>query len=191
MSNNYQPAEWLSNTNWSPLESAQQVVDGCYGMNRPSFLSQSAKQAQPANLNQLENLKDNFKGWVNTLFNKEQQQNPDQQYAQAPLQNAPIHNAPLYEAYSAPVHLGRPTQTFIDRFGRKCHVVCEPQKNHHQRPNPNNLIGMPINRARQYYPNIRVVIQDGNHLMVTQDFRKDRLNVETQRGIITRTLGFY
>lgn len=85
-------------------------------------------------------------------------------------------------------------QSFIDRYGRRCRIVCNDRP-----PNPqrdlrriaNQIIGLNLYEARRIYPNIRPVVINGQQQIVTQDFRQDRINVETRNNIITRVLGFY
>ena len=95
-------------------------------------------------------------------------------------------------------HDGRPIQTTMsDQYGRQYRCHCVPIQR--PRPRPQNdlnqiaraIIGRHLNEARRIYPNIREVIRDGQHLVVTQDFRRDRINVETRNGVINRIAGFY
>lgn len=89
--------------------------------------------------------------------------------------------------------------TMRDQYGRQYRCVCVPIDRPRPRPRPrpdiNQIVrmitGRNINDARRIYPNIRVVIRDGQHLTVTQDFRSDRVNVETRNNIITRVVGLY
>lgn len=87
-----------------------------------------------------------------------------------------------YDRHIRPTH-----STYRDRDGRICTVTCSlpPRPRPHPRPRQ-SLIGLTVDQARRYYNNIRVVIADGNHLPVTQDYRPDRINVETRNGIIIR-----
>jgi hypothetical protein len=88
--------------------------------------------------------------------------------------------------------LGPTQNTFRDEQGRRCRVVCEPPRNNQDpRRIARIILGKPIGQARRIYPNIRVVIRDGQQLMMTQDFQEDRINVEIRNGIIVRIVGFY
>ncbi len=92
-------------------------------------------------------------------------------------------------------------QTFNDQYGRRCRIVCEQSYPYpYPRPYPRpqdprkiayRLIGLTVAQAQRIYPNIRVVIRDGQTQVVTQDYRTDRINVETRNGIIVRIVGFY
>lgn len=53
------------------------------------------------------------------------------------------------------------------------------------------LLGLDLSQAQLIYPNIRVVVRDGYRLLVTEDFRPLRINVETRNGIIIRIDGYY
>lgn len=53
------------------------------------------------------------------------------------------------------------------------------------------LKGRHINTAVRIYNNIRVVIRDGENLMVTADYVQHRINVEISNNIIVRIVGFY
>lgn len=79
--------------------------------------------------------------------------------------------------------------------GLRCHLVCEPM---YPRPYPRNprriarfLLGKTLDEAYQIYSNIRVVIRNGERLIITQDYDEDRINVATRNDIITRIVGFY
>jgi hypothetical protein len=90
---------------------------------------------------------------------------------------------------------GATHSTFQDHLGRRCHIVCDPPKNFPPQQNlrriANLIIGKTIRQAQRIYPNIRVVIRDGQQLITTQDFQVNRINVETMNDIIIRVLGFY
>ena len=87
--------------------------------------------------------------------------------------------------------------TMRDQQGRQYRCVCVPITRPSPRPGTNLnqiarlILGRNINDALRIYRNIRVVIRDGQHLIVTQDFRRDRINVETRNNIIIRIVGFY
>ena len=90
--------------------------------------------------------------------------------------------------------------SLIDQRGRRCRLVCDPPRRPSPRPHPRpyprlQLIGLTLTQAQYRYPHltIRPVIIDGRDVPVTQDFRRDRVNVEI-RGInqqIVRIVGFY
>lgn len=87
----------------------------------------------------------------------------------------------------------QPNQTFTDRQGRRCRVVCENPRPHDQRLDRISrlIIGRNINDARRIYPNIRVVKRNGQDVPTTMDYRPDRINVETRNNIVVRVNGFY
>lgn len=74
--------------------------------------------------------------------------------------------------------------------GRRCNCDCEKALT-----NPQGMAGLIIGRrlndARLIYSNIRAVIVDGQAQIVTQDYRPERINVETNNNYITRIIGFY
>ena len=106
-------------------------------------------------------------------------------------------------------HTSPVDRRWIDRDGKHCRIVCTPAP----RPRPSNpqfiarqIMGIPIQQRtlaevlRRFPPNstgvpIRVVIRNGQQLPVTQDFNRNRINVETRtyqgREFITRIVGFY
>ncbi|AYV85106.1 MAG: hypothetical protein Satyrvirus4_3 [Satyrvirus sp.] len=84
------------------------------------------------------------------------------------------------------------TSQFVKPNGSRCYVVCEPT----QRPLSleriaNSLLSRNIIDARRIYPNIREVVRNGKPLAVSQDYKPDRINVETRNGIITRIVWYY
>jgi hypothetical protein len=83
--------------------------------------------------------------------------------------------------------------TFTDRNGRRCRVVCDPRPVQPRNPQyyARFLIGRTVPDAKRIYPDIRVVVRDGQQLPVTMDYRPDRINVETRNGVITKVVGFY
>jgi len=91
-------------------------------------------------------------------------------------------------------NIGSIDSTFYDREGRRCRLVCEAPR---PRPQPNlnriaqSLIGLNLEQAQRIYPFVRVVVRDGQPLAVTQDYRSNRINVETRYGRIVRIDGFY
>ncbi len=101
-----------------------------------------------------------------------------------------------------------PNAYFRDSMGRRCRIVCDPpHQNRPPRPRPPQprpphvgqdigqfaraLLGRHITEAQRIYPNTRVVRANGRDLPVTNDFRQDRINVETRNGIVVRIDGFY
>lgn len=88
----------------------------------------------------------------------------------------------------------RPDQnnsSFINSEGRRCRIVCEPPRNNNLQSIMRFIVGKNINDARGIYPDIRVVVQDGQDLVTTMDYRPERINVETNNNIITRVVGLY
>jgi hypothetical protein len=79
--------------------------------------------------------------------------------------------------------------TWVNAQGQTCQVVCTGGSETPQQPLP-PIVGMRLDFARIFFPNIRVVEQDGNPLPVTMDYRPDRINVATSDGIITRVVNF-
>jgi len=75
----------------------------------------------------------------------------------------------------------------------RCRIVCDQNDRYPRdlRTIARIIINRSLPAAQQIYQNIRVVIRDGQRLVVTQDFRRDRINVETRNGIVIRVLGFY
>ncbi|ANB50827.1 hypothetical protein [Powai lake megavirus] len=102
-----------------------------------------------------------------------------------------------------------PNAYFRDSMGRRCRIVCDPPQQNRPPPRPRPpqprpphvgqdidqfaraLLGRHITEAQRIYPNTRVVRANGRDLPVTNDFRQDRINVETRNGIVVRIDGFY
>ena len=89
------------------------------------------------------------------------------------------------------------TQVTTGRDGRRyrCHCVAiDPPR---PRPGQNlnyiarMILGRQLQDALRIYANIRVVIRDGQRLIVTQDYQQNRINVETRNNVIIRIVGFY
>jgi hypothetical protein len=55
----------------------------------------------------------------------------------------------------------------------------------------NRLLGKSLHQALRIYPNIRVVIRNGQPLIIGQDYQPNRISVETLNDIITRIVAFY
>ena len=59
--------------------------------------------------------------------------------------------------------------------------------------NAEQLIGLPIHQARSICADsgctLRVQAQDGQRFIVTADYRTNRINVEVDNGIISKTHG--
>lgn len=51
------------------------------------------------------------------------------------------------------------------------------------------IIGLTVAEARKYYKNIRIVEENGARLVVTRDYRLNRLNVAVRDGKIVEVLG--
>ncbi|QGR54160.1 hypothetical protein [Moumouvirus maliensis] len=81
--------------------------------------------------------------------------------------------------------------TFYDNLGRRCRIVCDPIRPQNPQQIARSLIGRSIFEAQRIYPNIRVVRSNGRVLPTTQDYRPDRINVDTRNNIIIRIDGFY
>ncbi|XWV24565.1 hypothetical protein QJ856_gp1226 [Tupanvirus deep ocean] len=162
MSNNYQPADWPGDNRWSRLQ------------NRAND--------------------DVFEGrysyGTDQTFDFDQYNRPTQTYS--PPQT--IQTQTFTQPMQAQTHSRQP-YTYPHQYGRRCYVVCEPDHGPRHPRNPRDiarlLIGRTIQEAQRIYPNIRVVVRDGQHLIVTQDHRRDRINVETRNNVIIRILGFY
>jgi hypothetical protein len=77
------------------------------------------------------------------------------------------------------------------RYGSRCRLVCEQLPVEYLRNIARMILGRHISQAYRIYPNIRVVIRDGQELPVTMDYVVNRINVETYRNIIIRIIGFY
>ena len=77
-------------------------------------------------------------------------------------------------------------------YGRRCRIVCDNDIPHHPdlRYIARQIIGKTLQQALAIYPNIRVIIRDGVPQIVTQDYRPDRINVETRNNIIIRVIKF-
>jgi hypothetical protein len=84
---------------------------------------------------------------------------------------------------------------FIYRNGKRCRIVCDDRDDRHDRDDlrkiARRIIELSLPEARRIYPNIRVVMENGRMLPVTQDHQYDRINVATQNGYIVRVVGFY
>lgn len=98
----------------------------------------------------------------------------------------------------------RDDRVFTNQWGQRCRIICDPPPRPPPRPSPRNpqqaarlMIGRPLSFAQQIYPDVRVVIDNGRRLPVTQDFRPTRINVEVRTDLRTgqRTViridGFY
>ena len=79
---------------------------------------------------------------------------------------------------------------------RNCRIVCDPPRRPMRPPNlqliGRSILGKHINQARTEYPYIiiRAVINNGVRLPVTQDFIRNRINVELSNNIIIRIISF-
>lgn len=87
-------------------------------------------------------------------------------------------------------------QSYTDNYGRRCRIVCDSSpRPPHQPPNPSHISRLILYKtmyqALIIYPNIREYIKDGVRLIVTQEYRPDRINVATRNGIIVRIVGFF
>lgn len=81
-----------------------------------------------------------------------------------------------------------------NRCVRKCHCTCDDDDD----PSPPTsdistlILGKNIHFARRHiYPNIRVIIRNGEHLVITMEYDPHRINVETVNDVIVRTFRFY
>ena len=52
------------------------------------------------------------------------------------------------------------------------------------------LVGKTIEEAKKLSPSIRVIKQDGEARLHTQDFKPTRVNVEVEKGIVTKVVSF-
>ena len=83
------------------------------------------------------------------------------------------------------------------RDGRRYRCHCVPIDPPRPRPGQNLnyiarlILGRQLQDALRIYSNIRVVIRDGQRLIVTQDYQRTRINVETRNNVIIRIVGFY
>ncbi|XWV25798.1 hypothetical protein QJ857_gp1290 [Tupanvirus soda lake] len=109
----------------------------------------------------------------------------------APTQTQSFINQPQ-TYYNQPQQYG---PQYGPQYGRRCYVVCEPVNRPRHPRNPREiarlLIGRSLQEAQRIHPNIRVVVRDGQNLVITHDHRPDRINVETRNNIVVRILGFY
>ena len=55
----------------------------------------------------------------------------------------------------------------------------------------NLILGKTYNEAIKLYSNLRIVKEDGNNIMITLSFCKDRCNIIIKKNIIIEIDGFY
>lgn len=80
--------------------------------------------------------------------------------------------------------------------GRTCRIVCEPHQHANEHP-PNlvllatSLVGKWIEDARNAYPHIRVVKQNGYEVPFLSNGDQKHINVETIDDIVSKIVGYY
>ena len=52
------------------------------------------------------------------------------------------------------------------------------------------LVGKTLEEAKKLNSNLRVLKQDGEARLHTQDFKPTRVNVEVEKGIVTKVVSF-
>lgn len=153
---------------------------------------------QPASLDGTDNQDSDYQ--PGRMMNYGQWDGGNQDYNEPRYTQPPNYTQP--QTYTQPQGYNQPGSmqtTMTDQSGRRYRCYCVPIDPPRPRPRPGvdlNAIariitGRNLNDALRIYPNIRVVIRDGQRLPVIQDYRRDRINVETRNNNIVRVVGFY